>query len=287
MAIGGQAGLSSHIENYLGFPVGVSGSELAERARLQAENLGAQFAVPADVTALDRWGGDFALSLEDGSTVRAHAVVIATGARYRRLDVPRLAKFEASSVYYAATAAEARMLKGVPVAVVGGGNSAGQAALYLSRTADRVWLVVRGDDLADSMSRYLIDRITGNPKITVLSRTEVRELAGQNELEALVIENTETGGRRTLAVRALFTFISAEPYTTWLKGAVDLDDYGFIRTGHLLETSLPGVFAAGDVRSSPIMRVASAVGDGALAVRQAYDYLARPRVGETARRRAV
>jgi thioredoxin reductase (NADPH) len=273
VATGGQANTSSRIENFLGFPLGVSGSELAERARIQAENFGAHFAVPAEVTALDRGNGCYALSLADGTTVRARAVVIATGSRYRRPAIPGLAELEASSVYYAATTAEARMFLQVPVVVVGGGNSAGQAALYLSGTASHVWLLVRGDDLDASMSRYLVDRIRRNAKITVLAGTEVRELVGKEELEALVVEDRATRARQTLAVRAIFAFIGGEPHTNWLKGKLDLDDHDFIRTSRLLETSLPGVFAAGDVRSGSTKRVASAVGEGAMAIRLVHNYL--------------
>jgi thioredoxin reductase (NADPH) len=288
VATGGQAATSSKIENYLGFPSGISGAELAERAVIQAEKFGARIIIPAYATGLEQRDGHYAVTFDDGTALAARTLVIATGARYRRLDVPRLEEFEGTSVYYAATLTEAQMCGGDPVAIVGGGNSAGQAAMFLSRHAVRVHLLVRGDDLAASMSRYLIDQIERNPLVQVIPHAEVMELVGDDGvLEAVVVEDNRTGGRRRIDVRALFVFIGALPHTDWLGDQVATDSKGFILTGRdaatdgheplLLETSLPGVFAVGDVRSGSIKRVASAVGEGAMAVRLVYEYLeARP-----------
>jgi thioredoxin reductase (NADPH) len=213
-------------------------------------------------------------------------VVIATGVQYRKLDVPRLDEFQAHSIYYAATALEARMCAGDSVAVVGGGNSAGQATVFLARYAAQVHLIVREADLAQNMSRYLADRIARLPQVHVLLQSELRELVGKRALEAVVIEETRSGDHRTLPARALFVFIGATPHTRWLSGALELDDGGYVLTGpaavpdavepFLLETSCPGVFAAGDVRSGSVQRVASAVGDGAMAVRFVHERLAAP-----------
>jgi thioredoxin reductase (NADPH) len=283
VATGGQAGTSSKIENYLGFPTGISGGELAERAVLQAERFGATFNVPAEAGALDTREDGHVIRLADGSELRARTVLIATGARYRRLRVPRLEEFEKSSVYYAATTAEALLCRNDPVAIVGGGNSAGQAALFLSKYADHIKLIIRHDDLGRDMSRYLVDRITRLPNIEVLAHTEVRELLGRESLEALLTVDARTEEHRIVPARALFVFIGAEPCTGWLAGRVATDQHGFILTGRdtsrsgggasMLETSEPGVFAAGDVRYGSIKRVASAVGEGAMAVRLVWEYL--------------
>ena len=292
VATGGQAGTSSRIENYLGFPSGISGSELAGRAVIQAEKFGARINVPAEATALERRDGHHVVKLEDGNSVAARSVVIATGARYRRLDVPRLERFEETSVYYAATQIEARVCLNDPVAVVGGGNSAGQATVFLALHAARVRLVVREDALSRNMSRYLVDRIERLGNVDVLLDTEVRELLGDDTLEALVVEDNRTGERRTIDARAMFVFIGVQPHAQWLAGQLALDDNGFILTGAdaagpngagqpgqvdrrplPLETSRPGVFAAGDVRSGSVKRVASAVGEGAMAVRLVHDHL--------------
>jgi thioredoxin reductase (NADPH) len=224
--------------------------------------------------------------------VYSRTVLIATGARYRKLPVPRLEEFEGTSVHYAATTIEARLCQGDPVAVVGGGNSAGQAALFLARRAARVRLLIRGGDLAKSMSRYLADRIERNGRVAVLLHTEVRELVGEGTLEAIVVEDNRTGERRRLEARALFVFIGAVPHTRWLENQVALDDHGFVLTGpdavrsaanreragaghrpSALETSRPGVLAAGDVRSGSTKRVASAVGEGAMAVSLVHRHL--------------
>jgi thioredoxin reductase (NADPH) len=282
-ATGGQAGRSSRIENYPGFPAGVSGGELAERAVVQAEKFGARFSVPARACGLQERDGNHVIKLDNGGEVTARTVLIATGARYRRLDVARFDEFEASSVYYAATLSEALFCRDDPVAVVGGGNSAGQAALFLSRYTRVVHLLARRD-LGETMSRYLVDRIATTPAIETHLRTEVRELRGGDTLERLVVQDARTGQRRELPARALFVFIGAQPCTGWLAGQIATDDDGFILTGPdgdasglqrrpLLQTSLPGVFAAGDVRSGSIKRVASAVGEGAAAVQLAWKYL--------------
>jgi thioredoxin reductase (NADPH) len=283
VATGGQAGTSSRIENYLGFPAGVSGGELADRAAIQARKFGARLTVPAEAVALEPHDGCYAVRLADGGTLRTRAVVIASGARYRKLPVPRLEEYEATCVYYAATQMEARLCLGDPIVIVGGGNSAGQATVFLSRHAARVSLVVREPDLGVSMSRYLADRIAQLENVEVLLHHEVRELRGSGCLDAVVAEDNESGERRTLPARALFVFIGARPNTSWLPDAVALDEGGYVLTGPdtgrsgalYLETSLPGVLAAGDVRHGSIMRVASAVGEGAMAVKLVHAHLGR------------
>ncbi|MGC9667771.1 FAD-dependent oxidoreductase [Planosporangium sp. 12N6] len=283
VATGGQAGTSSKIENYLGFPAGVSGGELAERAVIQAQKFGAQFQVPAEARGLETREDSHVIRLADGSEVRARTVLIATGARYRKLPVPRLEEFEKTSVYYAATTAEALQCRRDPVAIVGGGNSAGQATLFLSRYADHIRLIVRSRDLGKDMSRYLVDRVVRLPNVEILLHTEVRELLGRETLEALLVEDTDAEEYRLIPAKALFVFIGAQPCTGWLGGAVAVDKHGFVLTGQdsrdgaagarLLETSQPGVFAAGDVRHGSVKRVASAVGEGSMAVRLVWEYL--------------
>jgi thioredoxin reductase (NADPH) len=288
VATGGQAGTSSKIENYLGFPSGISGAELAERAVIQAEKFGADITVPAEAAALEqREDGQHVVRLDDGTTVAGRTVLIATGASYRRLDLDRLEDFEGTSIWYAATELEARMCHRDPVAVAGGGNSAGQAAVFLAKQVPKVHLLLRHGDLGRDMSRYLADRIERDPRIEVLTHTEARELVGDDGiLEALVVEDNRTGERRRLDARALFVFIGTAPRTDWLAGQLALDDGGFVLTGAdaareladgsrpaLLETSRPGVFAAGDVRSGSVKRVASAVGEGAMAVRLVHAHL--------------
>jgi thioredoxin reductase (NADPH) len=292
VATGGQAGASSKIENYLGFPSGISGGELAERATIQVEKFGGSLAVPAEAVALEPQDDHFCVRLADDRTILARTVVVASGARYRRLDVPGLDRFEGNSVYYAATLMEARMCAGDPVVVVGGGNSAGQATVFLSRYASQLRLVVRGASLEESMSRYLADRIHQMESVEVLLHHEVRELEGDDSLQAVVLEDNRSGERRTLPAKALFVFIGAEPHSDWLAGQVALDEHGFVVTGPaaapgrpaagsdhrtplLLETSRPGVLAAGDVRSGSIKRVASAVGEGSMAVRLIHEHLER------------
>jgi thioredoxin reductase (NADPH) len=278
-AAGGQAGTSSQIENYLGFPSGISGAELAERALLQAQKFGARFAVPAEATSIEQDDGHYRVRLGDGTSLTSALVVLATGVRYRRLDVPRADYFEKMSIYYAASQAEALVCAGDPVAIVGGGNSAGQAAVFLSAHATEVTLIVREGDLGEHMSRYLVDRITRIPNVHVMTSTEVRELHGEAALEAVTVTDNRTGTRRTIDARALFVFIGMAPCTGWLGGLVDLDDHGFVRTGpgsdgaerSLLETSQPGIFAVGDVRAGSAKRVATAVGEGAMAIRLAFE----------------
>lgn len=279
VAIGGQAGTSSCIENYLGFPAGIPGGELAERAVIQARKFGAHLGVPAEATSLKRQDGHYVVGLRDAPSIEGRTVVLATGARYRKLDVPRLADFEGYGIYYAATLTEAGFCRGEPVVVVGGGNSAGQATIFLSEHAVSVRLLVRGDDLAKSMSRYLIDRIENNSKVEVMLHTEVREFLGTRALEAVVAEDTHAGRRLRLDTRAVFVFIGADPCTAWLASEIALDDKGFVLTGFPdglpLETSLPGVFAVGDVRSQSVKRVASAVGEGSMAIRLIHEHFTR------------
>ena len=291
VATGGQAGTSPRIENYLGFPAGISGAELAERAVIQAGKFGAQIIVPARAIALEQGDGRYAIRLDDGTTVAGLTILIATGARYRKLALPRLEEFEGVSVFYAATPVEARACMGGPVVIVGGGNSAGQAALYLARHAARVYLLIRGDDLSQSMSRYLADQLQRDSSVEILHHTEVRELVADGELRGVIAEDNQTGERRTLQARALFVFIGADPHVRWLGDQLALDDDGFVLTGairaagegtkwpprrapFLLETSWPGVFAAGDVRSGSVKRVTAAAGEGAMAVRFAHEHLA-------------
>jgi thioredoxin reductase (NADPH) len=290
IAIGGQASTTSRIENYLGFPAGISGAELAERAVVQARRFGVGLVVPTKVTALAIDDGHFRAELETHGVVRARAVVVASGARYRRLDVPGLARFETANVFYEATINERQACGGQPVVVVGGGNSAGQAAVFLAATAHSVYLLVRDGNLGAKMSAYLADEIESNPRITVMTHTEIRELRGDQFLAAVVVEDTTTGSRTDLAVRALFVFIGAEPQSSWLTGVVQLDRYGFVLTGtdvdgppdqttlpnhrSILETSQPGIFAAGDVRRGATRRVAAAMGEGAIAVALVNQYLA-------------
>jgi thioredoxin reductase (NADPH) len=293
VALGGQASTSSRIENYLGFPAGISGSDLAERAAVQASRFGARSAVPETASALSFEDGHHVVELDGGERLRGRTVVVATGATYRRLGVANLAEFEGAGVYYAATQVEAQMCGGKPVVVVGGGNSAGQAAVFLAQHVSKVDLVVRGRDLAAGMSRYLVDQVEESPRIELHLHAEVRTLLGNGALEALTVEDTSAGTTQTLAVAAAFLLIGADPCTGWLGDAVVTDDDGFVVTGddlqltHLdpagdgrqrapfpLETSRPGVFAVGDVRSGSIKRVASAVGEGAMAVMLLHQYLA-------------
>jgi thioredoxin reductase (NADPH) len=286
VATGGQAATTSQIENYLGFPSGISGAELAERATIQARKFGARIAVGSEAVALERRNGGHAIVLGDGTTLETRTVVIATGARYRRLPGERFERFEGAGVYYAATFIEAQLCVGEAVAVVGDGNSAGQATLFLAGHTRLVQLILRHDDLRRGMSRYLADRIERTPGVEVLREAEVREPIGGDALEGVVVEYLPSGERRQLDVRALFVFIGAAPCTGWLAGAVALDRRGYVLTGpdaapaaahdgapRLLETSEPGVLAAGDVRGSSIKRVASAVGEGAMAVRLVHEHL--------------
>ena len=283
VATGGQAATSSRIENYLGFPSGISGGDLAELALIQAQKFGAHVTVPAEASSLENHDGYYVVRLAEGEAVSTRALIVASGVRYRRLPVPGLDELEGSSVYYAATLMEAQLCAGTPVVVVGGGNSAGQAVIFLADHVGSITLIVRERDLSENMSAYLADRIERDPRVQVLLDTEVGELVGEKNLEAVVAENNTTGERRTVEAKALFVFIGAEPHASWLGDQIQLDDGGYVLTGSrvwsessghdplFLETSLPGVFAAGDIRSGSIKRVASAVGEGAMAVRLVHE----------------
>ena len=287
-APGGQAGSSMRIENYLGFPTGITGSELADRAVLQADKFGARISVPTPVTKLTFDKTYSVLELEGGENVIAKCLLIATGAEYRRLEVEHCSRFEGAGVYYAATPNEAQMCRGSDVVLVGGGNSAGQAAVYLSQNARKVFLLIRGDDLCKSMSSYLAHRIINTDNIEILRCTEVIHMNGDGHLNSVEILNKTTGEKKTLTTAALFSFIGANPRTDWLPPEIEKDEKHFVRTGielgdsrqwtlkrqpFLLETSRPGVFAAGDVRSGSVKRVASAVGEGSMAVQFVHEYL--------------
>lgn len=296
MATGGQAATSSRIENLLGFPAGISGAELTERAVLQADKFGARISIPLEATGLHPKDEDhYVVAFADGSEIAARAVVLATGARYRRLQVPGIERLEGTSVHYSATVYEAQQCRTDPVAVVGGGNSAGQAVLFLAGYAPKVHLLVRGPSLEANMSRYLVDQVERHPRVEVMLHTEVTEVIGQEVLEGLDVVDNRTGGHRRLAVRGLFVFTGADPQTEWLAGIIALDSRGFVLTGPeaqeacaypevwhgrgrscmTLETSLPGVFAVGDVRSGSVKRVASAVGEGAMSIHFVHRYLGR------------
>jgi len=291
VAVGGQAGSSSRIENYLGFPTGISGGDLTQRATVQAQKFGASFSSPCTVVSVQEEAGHFLLRLSNGTEVPGRAVIVASGARYRRLDAVGLEQFESRGVYYAATELEARACAGSPAVVAGGGNSAGQAALFLANAGSAVTIVIRGPDLAASMSRYLVDRIDADKRIVVRRNTRIVALEGDESLTRVRI--SDSGGDETLASTALFSFIGAEPASEWLSGFAALDDRGFVLTDrsigreHLngpwkalgrsplpFETSHPGLFAVGDIRSGSTKRVAAAVGEGSAAVRSVHEYLA-------------
>ena len=281
IAAGGQAGLSMRIENYLGFPTGITGSDLADRAVLQANKFGAHLSVPSSVLKLSFDNAYSVLEVEGGETIVAKCLLVATGAQYRRLEAQGCEQFEGSGVYYAATVNEAQLCRGYDVLVVGGGNSAGQAAVFLAGQVRKVFVIIRGDDLNKSMSSYLVQRIQQTPTIEVLYDTEVVKMHGERSLTTVELVNHKTGEKRTIETPALFSFIGAVPRTEWLPPEIERDDKQFIRTGYdlaqspnwtqrrqpfLLETSRAGVLAAGDVRSGSVKRVASAVGEGAMAV---------------------
>lgn len=277
-AIGGQAGTSSRIENYLGFPTGISGTDLIFRGQIQAMKFGTRFAMPRRVESLARDDdGGFCVTLDGGDTVCARAVLVAAGVQYNRLRIPRLEEFEGAGVFYAATDMEQRFCRNTDAVVIGGGNSAGQAAMYLSRTAARVHVVVRGDSLAASMSDYLTRRLEADPAIIIHYRTTVGELRGGAHLEEVILRGPD--GDTAVATRALFVMIGAAPNTGWLADIVATDKRGFLLTGaaagrdSAYETSAEGVFAVGDVRAGSVKRVASAVGEGSVVVSRIWDYL--------------
>ena len=287
-APGGQAGCSSKIENYMGFPLGLSGTDLANRASIQAEKFGAQITNPAEVIDIKSDKGYQTVKLANGERLTARCVLIATGVNYRRLPVERCEEFEDSGVYYSATAVEAELCRDRTVAIVGGGNSAGQAAIFLSQYAKKVLLLIRGDNLKKSMSAYLSDRIELNDEIEVLTHTEITKMMGDECLEAVEITNNKTKESQEVEVAGVFIFIGATPCTDWLPDNIATDDKGFIKTGtqltdedkqsynrspFLLETSQPGIFAAGDVRFDSIKRVASAVGEGSMTVKFVHQVL--------------
>ncbi|WP_299963300.1 cyclic nucleotide-binding domain-containing thioredoxin-disulfide reductase [uncultured Roseobacter sp.] len=271
MAVGGQAGTSSRIENYMGFPTGISGGDLVGRGEVQAMKFGTRFSVPRRATALrqcdDKW---FHATFDDGREVAAKALIVATGVQYRRLPLPGLEALEGAGVYYAATEVEARYCRDAEVAVIGGGNSAGQAAMYLARTTRHVHVLVRGPSLASSMSDYLLQRLQTHPRITIHTRTEIAELHGEEALERVTICDKMSGQNWDLPTAALFVMVGAAPNTEWLPGLIKLDPKGFVLTGDAaggrsqFETSCPGVFAVGDVRAGSVKRVASAVGEGSV-----------------------
>ncbi len=279
-ATGGQAATSSQIENYLGFPAGITGGELADRAVVQARKFGAVFDIPGEATSLTEADGYHVVGLAEGDDLIAHAVLVATGVQYRRLDVPGTDRLEGSSVYYAATEFEARLCRQDPVTVVGGGNSAGQAACFLARQSPVVNLVIRHDDLGRDMSRYLADRVEQSPRIKVWRNSEVCELIGSDVLEEVLLHDRHADAKHPVATTALFVMIGAAPRTGWLQGEIPLDARGFVLTGPaadshggMFETHRRGVFAVGDVRSGSVKRVASAVGEGSVAIRQVHDFL--------------
>lgn len=291
-APGGQAGSSSLIENFFGFPTGISGGELTHRAQLQAFRFGARFSTPAQALSLSFHEGEYRACLQVEScpaALRAKCVIIATGAAYRRIEAEGREQFEGSGVYYAATAMEGVLCRGATVVVAGGGNSAGQAAMFLSECAAKVLLVIRGEDLSKSMSSYLSRRVETKPNIEILRRTEIRKMSGRKMLERVELENTATGERRIVETPAVFSMIGAKPCTDWLPPEIECDERGFIKTGPAvaqspawqglghppaaLETSRPGIFAAGDVRSGSVKRCAAAVGEGGMAVEGVHDAL--------------
>jgi thioredoxin reductase (NADPH) len=283
VAIGGQAGTSSRIENYMGFPTGISGADLVWRGEVQAMKFGTRFAMPRRVVLLERLEDEsFCATFDNGQRVRAKAVVVATGVQYRRLPLDRLADFEGAGIYYAATEIEARYCKGTEAVIIGGGNSAGQAAMFLSRSARCVRVLVRGASLAASMSSYLSSRLEADPRITIEYGAEVSALQGADHLEALTIRDAKTGATRAVDTRALFIMVGAAPNTEWLSGLVKLDDKGFVITGSgagssasTFATSLPGIFAVGDVRAGSVKRVASSVGEGSVVISKVWEFVNR------------
>jgi thioredoxin reductase (NADPH) len=293
-AFGGQAGTSSLIRNYLGFPKGVSGADLANRASEQAMVFGASLIIAQEAVGLEAGDHEYVVRLASGGAVKGKTVIIASGVSYNRLAIPDLDKFVGAGVFYGAAVTEARAMTGQRVFVVGAGNSAGQAAVYLAAYAEHVTMLVRGTSLAATMSDYLVQQIETLPNIEVRLRTEVVDARGGRRLEGLVLRNAETGTTEDAPAAALFLLIGASPHTQWLPASIVCDTWGFLLTGEdavaadtsadpatkprlpaLLETSLPGVFAVGDVRARSVKRVASAVGEGAISIRMVHDYLSK------------
>ncbi|MBA3527301.1 MAG: FAD-dependent oxidoreductase, partial [Sphingomonas sp.] len=291
-ATGGQAGQSTRIENYLGFPSGLSGSELSRRAMTQAKRFGAEFLLTHEVVSIENHAGVIGVSLSDGSELRAHSVIIATGVAYRRLEVPGADQLTGRGVYYGAAVSETSSVRGESIFIIGAANSAGQAAIHFATVTQRVTMLVRGSALSASMSHYLAERIRATPNIDIRYHSTVDEVRGSEHLEQVVLRDTESGERRIEPASALFVFIGAAPRTDWLDGRIARDEKGFIRSGpdilvkngardwrpdrdpYLMETSIPGVFAAGDVRLGSGKRVATAVGEGATAVMSVWQYRA-------------
>ncbi len=291
-APGGQAGTSSRIENYLGFPTGISGQALSGRALTQAEKFGAEVAIGRTVARLDCDSRPYRIHLTDGQVLRTRAIVVASGVKYRRPELPSLARFEGAGVYYSATHLEAQLCGGEEIAIVGGANSAGQAAVFLATIAKQVHMLVRGRGLTESMSRYLIQRIEDAPNVTVRARTQIDALDGDDGLERIGWRHLDSGERETHGIRSLFLMTGADPNTGWLEGCVSLDEKKFVKTGldllpedlagtrwplprrpYLMETSIPGVFCVGDARSTSVKRVASAVGEGSICVQMVHRVL--------------
>ena len=292
-APGGQAGTSSRIENYLGFPNGLSGADLTRRAISQAKRLGTEFLSPVQVNGISLRDNYKILQLSDGSEIKARSIIISTGVDYRKLDAKGVHDFTGAGVYYGAATTEANACEDRDIYIVGGGNSAGQAAMYLANYACKVCILVRKPDLSSSMSQYLIDQINQTSNIEVVGFTEVVEASGDGHLETLVLENTESGEKKNVGAAALFVFIGNRPLTDWINLDIIKDSRGFVETGrdlmkykqfpkhwklqrepYLLETSIPGILAAGDVRAGAMNRVASAVGEGAMAIKMIHEYLA-------------
>lgn len=281
-AIGGQAGTSSRIENYMGFPIGISGDRLAYRGQVQAIKFGARFAVPRCAVSLTPEQDGYEIGLDDGDCLKARSVILACGVQYRKLPLDGLADFEGAGIYYAATKLEARFCEGTDIYIVGGGNSAGQAAMYMSQYANHVYLLVRSDGLAASMSQYLSQRLEADEKVTILTHTEVKTLHGEDSLSAVTIINNNTDKSEKKETKALFLMIGAAPFTDWLADTLNLDDKGFVLTGMdakagraTFETSCPGIYTIGDVRSGSVKRVASAVGEGSVVVSDVHKFLAK------------
>jgi thioredoxin reductase (NADPH) len=278
LTIGGQAGTSSRIENYMGFPTGISGADLCWRGEVQAMRFGTRFAMPRRATGLTREGDGFRVTLEDGESVAARSVVVATGVQYRRLAVPRIEAFEGAGIYYAATEVEVRFCRNADVVVVGGGNSAGQAAMFLSRHAGHVHVLVRGASLAASMSDYLVGRLTQNPQVTIHYGTEIGALHGEDAMTGVTLK-AKDGREWDVPACAAFIMVGAAPNTGWLSGLAELDAQGFVRTGPEVAadspygTSCPGIFAVGDVRAGSVKRVAASVGEGSVVISRVWRHL--------------